>query len=113
MKNKSSGSRKLDGREPTSHCQSKVGAVMLNFNSKSKRDFYNSTKWENKREQILKRDGYVCQNCKRFGKKVEATTVHHIKHYDTNPELGLIDSNLVSLCSACHNKAHPEKAKRK
>ena len=87
---------------------------MLNFNSnsKSKRDFYNSTKWKNKRERILKRDGYVCQNCKRFGKTVEATAVHHIQHYETNPELGLVDSNLISLCNKCHNEAHPERAAR-
>lgn len=76
-------------------------------------NFYNTTKWKRKREKILKRDGYMCQECRRYGRRVEATTVHHIKHYDEHPELGLVDSNLVSLCTACHNKAHPEKAKSK
>ena len=41
----------------------------------------------------------------------EATTVHHLKHYDEYPELGLNDDNLISLCDACHNFFHPEKAK--
>lgn len=36
--------------------------------------------------------------------------VHHIKHAEEYPEIAFEDSNLVSLCEACHNKAHPEKA---
>lgn len=39
-----------------------------------------------------------------------AQVVHHIKHVDEFPELAYTDSNLESLCMACHNKAHPEKA---
>jgi 5-methylcytosine-specific restriction endonuclease McrA len=74
---------------------------------------YKDTRWKRKQKQILKRDGYICQWCKRYGKKTEATTVHHIKHADEYPELVYTDSNLISLCSACHNKAHPEKANNK
>lgn len=29
----------------------------------------------------------MCQHCKRYGKAVQATTVHHIKHADEYPEL--------------------------
>lgn len=72
-------------------------------------DFYTSKRWLKKRENILRRDGYMCQRCKRYGRKVEATTVHHIEHYDERPDLALVDSNLISLCAACHNKQHPEK----
>lgn len=71
---------------------------------------YKSTKWKHKQKAILRRDGYMCQWCKRYGKQVSATTVHHIKHADEYPELAYTDSNLISLCSGCHNKAHPEKA---
>ena len=56
------------------------------------------------RESALRRDNYLCVVC---GKP--ADEVHHIKHYSDSPELGLTDSNLVSLCHACHNKQHPEK----
>lgn len=70
---------------------------------------YKSTKWKHKQKAILRRDGYMCQCCKRYGKQVSATTVHHIKHADEYPELAYTDSNLISLCSGCHNKAHPEK----
>jgi len=73
---------------------------------------YKSTMWKKKRIQILKRDGYMCQECKRYGRSVDATTVHHIKHVDEFPELAYQSNNLVSLCSACHNKMHPEKFKK-
>ena len=42
----------------------------------------------------------------------QATTVHHIKHYDEYPELALENDNLISLCDACHNYFHPEKAQK-
>lgn len=59
---------------------------------------------------MLKRDGYMCQHCKRYGKAVPATTVHHIQHADEYPEMAFADKNLISLCEGCHNKQHPEKA---
>nr|DAQ32623.1 MAG TPA: NinG recombination protein [Caudoviricetes sp.] len=71
---------------------------------------YNSPNWRRKRLQILKRDGYMCQHCKRYGKAVPATTVHHIQHADEYPEMAFADKNLISLCEGCHNKQHPEKA---
>ena len=73
---------------------------------------YKSTKWKHKQKAILRRDEYMCQWCKRYGKQVSATTVHHIKRADEYPELAYTDSNLISLCSGCHNKAHPEKAQK-
>lgn len=72
---------------------------------------YNARKWRAKRLAILKRDKYLCQDCKRYGRRTEATTVHHIKHADMFPELAYKNDNLVSLCEACHNKRHPEKGK--
>lgn len=72
--------------------------------------FYGSSRWKAMRESVLRRDGYKCQNCKRYGKSTPATTVHHIKHFEDHPELALDPKNLVSLCEACHNKEHPEKA---
>lgn len=75
--------------------------------------FYKSPAWRRKREAVLRRDGYMCRMCKRYGKRVPAVTVHHIVHLDEDPTLGLKDSNLISLCGACHNKMHPEKGGRK
>lgn len=70
---------------------------------------YKGTRWKRKRESILRRDGYICRECRRYGKRVPATTVHHIKHADEYPALFYAEDNLVSLCASCHNKAHPEK----
>lgn len=75
-------------------------------------DFYTSDAWKSKRAAILRRDKYKCQRCIRYGKNREATVVHHIKHYDEYPELALENTNLISLCGNCHNKMHPEKAKK-
>lgn len=71
--------------------------------------FYKSARWKKKRHAILKRDGYMCVECKKYGRRRDATTVHHIKELEQYPELALVDSNLVSLCEACHNKMHPGK----
>lgn len=71
---------------------------------------YNDPRWKRKRAAILRRDGYKCGECRRYGKSREAKEVHHIKPVDEWPELAFVDSNLISLCHPCHNKKHPEKA---
>jgi 5-methylcytosine-specific restriction enzyme A len=78
-----------------------------------KRQFYNSKKWKSKRQYILHRDSYLCQECKKYGKNTEARIVHHILEMDEKPELKLCNKNLVSVCSSCHNKLHPEKGGHK
>ena len=72
---------------------------------------YTSKRWGRKRAAILRRDDYRCVWCRRYGRNRPAVVVHHIKHVDEYPELAYEDSNLVSLCQGCHNKAHPEKAR--
>ena len=67
---------------------------------------YKSAKWKRKREVILKRDKYLCRECKRYGKTTQANTVHHIKPVEANPELRYDNSNLYSCCSSCHNTFH-------
>lgn len=73
--------------------------------------FYRITPWQALRTQVLRRDAYTCQACKRNGKPfVVARIVHHIKDRHTYPELAMAEENLESLCRACHNKLHPEKS---
>ena len=72
---------------------------------------YTSEKWRRKRAAILRRDGYKCRWCARYGRSVPAVVVHHLQEADEYPELAYEDRNLVSLCQGCHNKAHPEKAR--
>ena len=68
--------------------------------------FYESTKWKRKRAAILRRDGYKCQLSKRYGKAVEATTVHHIFPLEDYPEYALCDWNLISLSAKQHDTLH-------
>ena len=80
----------------------------MNFNHDLD-SFYQSTEWKRKREAILARDNYQCQECRRYGKLRQAVTVHHKQHLEDHPELAFDNDNLISLCRACHDKAHPEK----
>lgn len=73
--------------------------------------FYTSAKWKRKKEFVMKRDGYLCVECKRYGRKTPAVLVHHIKALEEYPELKLEATNLESLCESCHNKRHPEKGR--
>ena len=67
---------------------------------------YNTKRWKHKRQHILLRDKYLCQECKRYGKRVDADTVHHIYVADIYIEYAYCDWNLISLCNACHNSMH-------
>ena len=76
---------------------------------------YDKERHKRWRTAVLRRAGYLCEECRRYGRvdadglPVAATTAHHIKHLETNPELAYDVSNGRALCEKCHNKAHPEK----
>src|SRR5690606_3322743 len=67
---------------------------------------YKSNKWIKKRAKILRRDEYLCQESKRYGKSVQADTVHHIYPVELYPELAFVDWNLLSLSHRQHNAMH-------
>lgn len=48
----------------------------------------------------------MCQESKRYGKTVPATTVHHIYPLEYYPELACVDWNLISLSDKQHNAMH-------
>lgn len=91
-------------------CTQKVWELPGPFVLESEMFDYMELKWRRKRENILRRDGYRCQECKRYGRRRAATEVHHIKPVESWPELAYNNENLISLCHGCHNKMHPEKA---
>ena len=68
--------------------------------------FHKSKQWERKRLAILRRDRYLCQEAKRYGRSEPAKVVHHIYPVEDYPELGLIDWNLISLSEGTHNLMH-------
>ena len=67
---------------------------------------YKGKRWQRKRLKILKRDGYMCQYSKRFGRRVDATMVHHIYPVSEYPEYAWCDWNLISLSNAAHEMMH-------
>ena len=67
---------------------------------------YGTKRWIKLRERILRRDGYLCQISKRYGRHVEATTVHHIFPAADYPEYQWCDWNLISLSKSAHGKMH-------
>ena len=77
--------------------------------------YYHSKRHKEWAAKVLRRAGYLCEECKRYGRLDEnglppkATVAHHIKNKDDYPELRYMLSNGKALCSKCHNKAHPEK----
>lgn len=65
--------------------------------------FYHSKKWKEKRQQVLRRDNYLCQRClKEFDIITIATLVDHIVPSKIDWELRLDINNLQSLCDECH-----------
>lgn len=85
------------------------------------KQIYNSSKWKQVREWILRRDRYECQDCiarlrkaseenkRLYGEEAKirrATEVHHIKELRAYPGKAFDEENLISLCTQCHNIRH-------
>ena len=81
--------------------------------------YYHTKKHKEWAGKVLRRAGYVCEECKRYGRldenglPVKATVAHHKKNKDDYPELRYVLSNGEALCEKCHNKRHPEKGGRR
>lgn len=67
---------------------------------------YKSKRWKSLRAAILRRDDYTCQESLRYGKHVQANTVHHIFPAKLFPEYQWEPWNLVSLSQSVHNEMH-------
>lgn len=77
---------------------------------------YNDSRWRPLREQILQRDGGLCQDCLAQGRLTDTDlAVHHLispfivglsqQDFDYlawNPD------NLITLCRECHNRRHKD-----
>jgi 5-methylcytosine-specific restriction protein A len=63
-------------------------------------------RWEAKRKAVFSRDRWLCQQCLRGGRYVEATEVDHIIPRSIGGDEAL--NNLEAICTDCHS----EKSKR-
>lgn len=56
--------------------------------------------WRKLRQQVMERDGYLCQVCQKQGRLTQAQAVDHI----INKANGGTDelTNLQAICHACH-----------
>jgi len=94
----------------------------MKLSKKETKAFYDSSEWRKLRKEVLKDYKHECQECKKRGRYTKATHVHHMKHLDKYPELGLERAytengmekvNLLPLCADCHTRVyHPEHLKR-
>ena len=68
-----------------------------------KDSFLSSEKWRRKRENILRRDGYMDQIIfRKEGRMVPADHVHHIFPKEKYPQYAYADWNLISVCRDTH-----------
>ena len=67
---------------------------------------YKSRRWLRLRAKVLRRDSYMCQVSLRYGRHIEANTVHHIFPVSKYPEYQWCEWNLISLDAAVHNSMH-------
>lgn len=68
--------------------------------------FYKSKRWKHLRKAVLARDKYRCQVAARFGKNVNANTVHHIFPREDYPEYQWQSWNLISVSHEAHEQMH-------
>jgi 5-methylcytosine-specific restriction endonuclease McrA len=68
--------------------------------------FHWSNEWKAKRKKILARDSYRDQWEARYGRNVNADTVHHIFPVEWFPEYKMASWNLISLSTKTHNMMH-------
>ena len=70
------------------------------------KDFYHTKAWKRMRKAVLNRDGFQCQESKRYGKFVPADVVHHAFPVEDYPQYRLEAWNLISVSNKIHNQLH-------
>ena len=86
--------------------------VVDNYKRKQtyQRTFRSSALWQRKRAEILKRDCYVCRLCLYRGRiSNKGLEVHHIVPIKVNQSLELVNDNLITVCSTCHEEIEGNK----
>lgn len=69
-------------------------------------DGYRTERWRRLRKAILRRDRCKCREAARYGKRIDAVTVHHVWPAEDYPEYAWQPWNLISLSQEAHNAMH-------
>lgn len=69
------------------------------FRDKRSDRFYHSAEWKRLSKIVLAKAGYKCAECGGL-----ATEVHHVVEIRNDWNRRLDVSNLIPLCTSCHNK---------
>ncbi len=80
------------------------------FNTGQKHKFYECNEWRALRDSVMAEHHYECQLCKSRGVYSPAEIGHHIKPLRQYPALALTRSNIMPVCSTCHNQIHKTKS---
>lgn len=64
---------------------------------------YKSHRWKKVRNLIMRRDGGLCQQCKRDGRITLASVVDHIEELKDGGDPYALE-NLEALCHSCHTR---------
>lgn len=68
--------------------------------------FRQRARWRKKSKQIREDAQYLCEVCRDKKKLVyEGLSVHHITPLNEDASIGYEDTNLICLCSTCHELA--------
>ena len=67
------------------------------------RQFYSSPEWNLIRRQVIKENGRICSECKKYIRSNNEVTVDHIRPRSKYPHLALERQNLRVLCSSCNS----------
>lgn len=90
------------------HCTVKAEQKARNYD-RSNNDAYQfrqRAKWRKKSKQIRTDAQYLCEVCRDKKKLVyEGLSVHHITPLSEDTSIGYEDTNLICLCSTCHELA--------
>lgn len=72
----------------------------FNENRARYREWLKHPKWQEKRLQVLSRDGFTCRWC---GGSDEQLQVHHLRYNIERPPWEIKDDLLITLCDTCHS----------
>lgn len=91
---------KCKNKRPEQNGNWKGGITPLNHKVR------NSPEMKLWREEIFKRDNWMCQECGARSKKNDYIRIeaHHIKPFALFPEFRFLIDNGITLCKKCHDK---------